>query len=228
MPDNIYISASLLKDYLDCPRKVHYRLNFPELTIQTPEMVVGNIVHTTLEKFWDGRVVAVEYVKAQSMLNHLTLMHTDKALLCVSNFFDFFQGLVTAEDKIEYRFKIPFGDAFLVGKIDRVGAFGYVIDWKTSSNHTSNVNRDPQFILYQYVYEQIFEKAPSSVMRANLIDGSIDTYSRDKIMEYSIINSVIPSAIESIRKGTLSPTGLFVGKCARCPAKIACWKDLGY
>jgi len=228
MPDNIYISASLIKDFLDCPRKVHYRLNFPDLTIQTPEMTVGNIAHSIIEKYWNDRTLAITNAKIQANLWKLTLMHTDKLLLCVNNFFDFFQDLVTPNDKIEYRFKIPYLDSFIVGKMDRVGASGYVIDWKTSATHTNSVNKDPQFILYQYVYEQLFNKSPSSVFRANLIDGSVDTYSRDKILEYSIINTVIPVIIDSIRTNTLYPSGLFTGRCARCPSKTACWKDLGY
>jgi hypothetical protein len=226
--DSIFISASLLRDYLECPKKVFYRLNFPELSLQTPEMIVGNIVHSALEMFWIDNKLAIKYTRDQAEKHRLLPMHIDKALLCVSNFFDLFQNLVTDKDLVEYRFKIPFGTSYIVGKIDRIGALGYVIDWKTSSMTTRNIDKDVQFILYQYVYEQLFKKVPSSVMRVNLVDGSINTYSRDKILECSIINVVIPVVIAAIQQETLSPLGLFIGKCARCPAKIACHKDLGY
>jgi CRISPR/Cas system-associated exonuclease Cas4 (RecB family) len=228
MPDNIYISASMIKDYLDCPRKVYYRINHPDLSVQTPDMIVGNIVHSTLERAWSDRDDAILYSAAQVAQSNLSGKYIDKVALCVNNFFDFFQPLVTGKDEIEYKFKIPYGRAFIVGKMDRVTSGGYVIDWKTSTNHTSNVSRDPQFILYHYVYEQIFKIEPTLVLRANLIDGSLDTYLTDKIMEYSIINSVIPIIIESLDRQSLSPTGLFSGKCSRCPYLDACHKDLGY
>lgn len=226
--DSIFISASLLKDYLECPRKVFYRLNFPELSVQTPDMIVGIIVHSTLEKFWNDKDAADKYAKEQMEKSKLSPKYCEKAYLCISNFFNYFSFLVSYDDKIEYRFKIPFGTAFIVGKIDRITSSGYIIDWKASPMSFRVTSRDPQFILYQYVYEQIFGKPSTGALKVCLVDGKAMPYSRDKVVEYSIINNVIPAVIVSIRDNVLLPIGLFTAKCARCPYIAACHKDLGY
>jgi CRISPR/Cas system-associated exonuclease Cas4 (RecB family) len=228
MPDNIYISASMLKDYLECPRRVYYRINSPDTSTQTPEMIVGSIIHSAIEKYWNDREGAFKYALAQYIENNLDIQYIDKATLCLSNFFDYFYALVSDGDLIEFKFRLPFGSAFLVGKMDRVTENGIIIDWKTSTTHKNDITKDPQFILYHYVYEQIYKTAPNSVVKANLIDGSINTYTRDKVLEGSIINTVIPEVIESIRSGSLAPTGLYTGKCHRCQSKAACYRDIGY
>jgi hypothetical protein len=191
-------------------------------------MIVGNIVHSTLERSWDDEDSAIMYADDLSKKNKLTPKYCDKVRLCISNFFLLFSFLVSDNDKIEYRFKIPFGTAFIVGKMDRITSSGIIIDWKASVTFSGTISRDPQFILYQYVYEQIFEKSPTSVLKVCLVDGGIIPYSRDKIVEYSIINNVIPAAIISIRDNVLLPIGLFTKKCYQCSYITACYKEMGY
>lgn len=229
MPETIYISASLLKDYLECPRKVHYRLNYPELSVESAEMAIGNIVHSVLEKHWDDRLLAYTYSETLSYKFGLSSKHEKKVKLCVENFFSSFRELVGGSDLIEYRFKIPIGlSLFIVGKMDRITSTGLVIDWKTSSMPSKSIDKDPQFILYQYAYEQMFKKNPLKVMKINLVDNAVTTYSRDKVLEFNLMNTLIPVVVSNILRDTLSPTGLFSGKCFRCPFKETCLNKLGY
>jgi CRISPR/Cas system-associated exonuclease Cas4 (RecB family) len=227
MPNEIYISASLIKDWLDCPRKVSYRLNSPEMSIQTPEMFLGTIVHETLEKHWDDKTHALEWVDYKTEKLKLDEKLRAKGRSCVINYFTHFANLTSDEDKIEYKFKIPFRDSFLVGKMDRITKSGCIIDWKTSVRRTSNISGDPQFILYSYVYEKVFGRQPSGAMKIHLPNNEIATYVRNPILEYNMINDIIPTIIESIKSGLLAPSGLFSGKCYRCSCSEACKSDLG-
>lgn len=228
MPDTIYISASLLRDYLECPRKVYYRLNHPELSVESANMVVGNIVHSVLERYWKTYSQANLYAIGLSSKFGLASKYEKKVRLCIDNFFESFTNLIGEKDLIEYRFKIPMGSSFIVGKMDRITSTGCIIDWKTSSMPSRNIDRDPQFILYQYVYEQIFKKRPTSVMMVNLVDNSVITYSRDKVLEFNLMNTLIPVVIDDLLGNTLSPTGLFLGKCFKCPFRETCLNKLGY
>jgi CRISPR/Cas system-associated exonuclease Cas4 (RecB family) len=229
MGSGIYISASLLKDYLECPKKVFYRINYPEASIETPEMSAGNIVHSMAELYWNDKVSGLSYCQAKINEKKLPAKNSDKVMLCADNFYTNFSSLLSEEDLIEYRFKLSFGNAFLVGRMDRVrtSTGGFIIDWKSSSSTLKNIARDVQFILYQYVYERIFEKSPTSVLRVCLEDNEVLTYTRNKILEYNLINNIVPMVIKSIEIGELSPVGIFSGKCGRCPHSITCYKDLG-
>lgn len=228
MHKDIYISASMLKDYLDCPTKVYYRLEHPELSFQNEDMTAGEIVHNTLQYFWNDRIRSNAYIMTESEKAGLDIRHIDKVNLCVSNFFDSFHTFCSDKDRIEYRFKIPVGDVFLVGKMDRILSSGVIIDWKTSALAPKNISDDPQFILYHYAYEQIFGKPPSEVLRINLQTSEVTVYKRDKVLEYSIINSVIPALIATIKSGNFPPLGLYSGKCRKCPYLEACHRELGY
>lgn len=225
MPRDIYISASMIKDYLECPRKVYYRMNHPELGIQTPEMTAGIIIHYALERYWDSMGPAFEYINDQIAENNLSIDLTRRITSCMDNFFRHFSNLTSVLDHIEYRFKVPFMGAFIVGKMDRITKDGLIIDWKSSSSSKS-INKDPQFILYYYVYNQIFKRDPVGVARINLSDATINMYQRNKTLEYSIINHIIPVLIDSIKGGNLPPNGVFTGKCSRCSYFTACNGDL--
>jgi hypothetical protein len=225
--DQIYISASLLKDYLECPRKVYYRLDFPELIVQNEDMIVGNILHYAIEKYWNDDVSAFKYVETEEKNNNLSDKYREKIFTCLDNFYKNFRSLLSPEDLIEYRFKVEFGRAFLVGKMDRITKSGIVIDWKTSTSTSRNISRDPQFVLYHYAYQNIFNKPPVSVLKVNLYDATISTYERDSGVEFSLLTSLVNRVTTAIKEGEYPPTGVFTGKCGRCPCLTACHKELG-
>lgn len=229
MSDRVFISAYLLKDYMECPKKVYYRINYPDSSVQNQDMAAGSIVHSTLELHWKSRDEARIYALSEIESHFLDPRRASKVVTCVENFFDFFFNIVTEKDLIEYRFKIPYGSrVFLVGKIDRITPLGgMAIDWKTSTDTKGDLSRDPQFILYRYVQKELFGTEESSLIRANLTDGSVTSYVADPMFEYYLLGEVISSAIRSVDNSIYPPTGMFSGKCHRCSYKRICWNKLG-
>ena len=138
MPKDIHISASLLKDYLECPLKAHWRSTYQVEIVETPYMVVGSLVHNIIEDFWNDKEQALFMAKEACTMKGIQEPFLTKVKDCVDNFFEHFAPLLSAEDKIEYRFKLPFGKAFIVGKIDRITSTGIIIDWKTGVSHTKS------------------------------------------------------------------------------------------
>lgn len=228
MYENLFISAYLLKDFLDCPRKVHFRLNFSESSVQNPDMIVGSIIHEAIERHWESEGTFTKFVCTKLEEHGLGKKYYEKALICMENFFSKFRDLLKENDLVEYRFKEKLYDkVFLVGKIDRVLEDGTVIDWKTSSQYRGNLSKDPQFILYRYVQKNVLLKPVSPLIRANLLDGTVTPYAVDVHLEGYLFSEIIPSVIRSVVKGDLPQTGLYTGKCFRCQYKTLCWKEIG-
>jgi len=223
----INISASLLKDYLLCPRMVHYRLTLPKGGIPTPDMLVGNIVHWTLEKYWKDINTALNFCLKECSDNQLEKEHIDKAVKCINSFFKNFQWLTSPQDKIEVRFKLKISeDVFLTGRMDRILENHTIVDWKTSKESPRNITYDPQFIVYYLAYKQMYGVVPSSVIYASLYDGKMVGFVSNPLLTNSMVSGIIPAVIENIRLERLPPTGLYVGKCFRCQYKEICHYEL--
>lgn len=223
---SINISASLIKDYLICQKQVYYRINNPEFT-QTEDLLVGTLVHDSIEKYWKSRELASEYSREAGLSYRLSLEATNKIKRCLDIFYTHYSWLLSDTDKIEQRFKIPLGkDIFLVGKIDRIFDQS-IVDWKTSYHTPKTISNDPQFILYSYAYRHMFNKEPKKIMLVSLFANKVVTYDEDKDLTNSLLHDIIPSIIESIRKNTLPRTGLYrEGVCKNCKYINSCYKDI--
>jgi len=225
---SLHISASTIKDYLVCSRRVYYRLFQPERTLPSPEMLVGEIVHFALEKHWKSEKSAVDYIN--NNLDNLILR--SRAVSFIKNYFDNFQFLVSDNDQIEKRFKIKIpnqSDAYLVGKIDRINnSSNTIIDWKTKKS-PSSIDNDPQFMVYLIAYEYLYGNEPNSLLYVSLRDCKILRFKQDNNLMSILKNAIIPSLIGAIRNEKLVPTGLFDKKnCYLCNYKNACFEDNGY
>jgi CRISPR/Cas system-associated exonuclease Cas4 (RecB family) len=224
---SINISASLIRDYLSCPTKVFYRINHPETSIQSKEMLLGEIVHKAIETSWDFPELAKEYVTRLSRSKLPGDWDSELfATTCIKNYWEIFRGMLSENDQIEKFFKIEFSEGvYIVGKMDRVTSDGLVIDWKTNRKTPKSITYDPQFILYHWAYTKLFNKQPKGVYYASLTDGSILRLSPDTPHYKSLFEDLIPSIISDIKNQNLPKTGIFTGACYRCPYKEACLQE---
>jgi CRISPR/Cas system-associated exonuclease Cas4 (RecB family) len=223
----INISATLLKDHLECPKRTDFRLNHPELIgVPTPDMLVGTYVHTAVEKYWNNKDAAIQYIDKK--LLSLPQEYWSKALKSLSSFFDNFQWLCTPEDKTEVSFKLPIeNNAFLTGRIDRIVNNSIVIDWKTGREAPKSINTDVQFILYHEAFKRMYNKKPASVFYISLLSNKMVTYFENSSLTGELLSFIIPSVVKNIKENNYPATGLLNGKCFRCAYKDPCWQEKG-
>jgi len=224
---SIFISASMLEDFISCNRKVYYRINHPELAIKNKEMVIGDIVHKAIEKYSNDEEACYEYSEKELS----TRLPKDYSSIkfskdCLQSFFHVFREQLHDNDKIEVRFKLPHGkDVFIVGKMDRISN-GNVFDWKTARRPLSNLSGNIQFILYNWAYKELYGKEPYGVYYAALTNGALVRYKHDEVAEKVLFSEVIPDALEVIRRGDYIHNGIFRKACYRCSYSETCLKEL--
>jgi len=221
----INISASTLKDYMDCPKKVDFRLNKSGTGAQTRPQLLGTVIHYILEKHWQNDRVALAEMRKQFIkYPELTLVDQTKIELCVQNFFRLYGNILTSNDEIEKFFKIPWGrDVQLVGKLDRIHN-NVVYDWKTGAP-PEDINRDPQFILYYLAYKKLYNKEPSAVSYVSL--PNMKTYMYRPVQGYiDELTNIIPLVANEIRQKHFPKYGLFSFRtCANCAFQKPCWGE---
>jgi CRISPR/Cas system-associated exonuclease Cas4 (RecB family) len=224
---SIYLSASSLKDFIACNRKLYYRFNKGDIEVQeTKDMIVGNIVHYAIEKFWDLYPGASFYMigECKKLLPNDT-ESVDYALACYRIYVENFKKFLSYDDDIEYKFKVPFEkDVFIVGKMDRISQ-GRVFDWKTDRRPLTNVSNEVQFILYNWAFKKQFGANPSGVYYASLMNGSLIRYSSDPVNEDALFTEVIPQALQAIKNKEYPRNGIFRRSCCKCPYVGVCLKE---
>jgi len=223
----IFLSASLLREYVQCNRMVFYRTNRPETATQSKEMIIGEIVHKAIELYWNNEVLSQGYVFGR-MKEQLPNEPVTYASHCLRNFHSYFQEMLSEYDDIELQFKIPYEKGvYIVGKMDRITPVGNVIDWKTDRNPATNISSDIQFILYNWAYGKLYGKKPASVYYAALGNGSLVQLNYDKVKEDILVNEIIPLAIRDIKSKNFTRTGIFRKACYRCNYANPCLTDIG-
>lgn len=223
----VHLSASLIKDYLECPKKVYYRINFPEFSLPTPDMIVGSIVHSALEYYWKDQTKLISYCDAKALELGIQNDHYTKLMGCITAFNNFRQYLFD-DDIIENYFKVNISGIDIVGKMDRILHTGTIIDWKTTTKLPKTLKNDIQFIIYSIVYNILYDKPATSLLYISLTNNQILSYIPDKISEDVIINEIIPRISNDIKTKNLPCTGLYINNCYRCQYKGSCYKELGY
>lgn len=154
----------------------------------------------------------------------VTGTYLDNAHFYLNTFFDSFVSSLSSEDLVEHNFKLPlYDDVFIVGKIDRISR-GNVFDWKTGTIRSKRLGNDPQCIIYQYAYEQLYNKKPNGVFLAALATGELIPYVESPMHTDELFSIIIPRMIKTIRSGNYERLGLFNGGCFRCPYRIGCLK----
>jgi CRISPR/Cas system-associated exonuclease Cas4 (RecB family) len=230
----VHLSASLVKDFLSCPKKAYYRINRTGQSEQTTEMAVGSLVHEVLEKNWLERKAALG--TAATLVDTYGLPgEIIKANKMINSFFDMFpQGFFSEDDSIESYFKVPYRkDVLLTGKIDRIHN-GIVYDWKTGSSPPDDINRDPQFIIYYMAYKRLYKTEPKTLCYVSLSNKRIYYFTPIKEVIEEFEDLVIPSIVSSIRDNRFPRNGMFDYRICqreypkyRCPFQNVCWPELG-
>ena len=215
----IYISQSLIEDFLSCNRKAYYRINKPELSLPVREMVIGDVVHKAIEDFWNDRESALDYSDAQlksRLPDDKSALLTAEATL--TTYFDKFSELLSPNDLVEQKFKVPhpkYPDVSIVGKMDRISNKA-IFDWKTTKRPPTDISKSPQFILYHWAYTQLYKENPTAVYYASLTEGSLIMYKRDLQAEQSLIYDIIPDIVTAIKQENFIQNGIFRKACFRC------------
>jgi CRISPR/Cas system-associated exonuclease Cas4 (RecB family) len=223
----IHISASLLEDYLSCNRKVYYRTIRSETQVQNKEMVIGEVVHSAIEKYWDDQIDAHMFSTRELAIRLPN--DADAALFAdnsIKSYFECFRQFLTPDDKIELKFKIPFGkDVFIVGKMDRISN-GSIFDWKTARTPPKSISSSVQFVLYNWAYKKLYNSEPSGVYYAALASGALIRYKHQLMVEAVLLDEIIPQAIAAMKNKEYIRNGIFRKSCYRCPYQYACLKEL--
>jgi len=219
----IFVSASVLKDYIKCSQMAYYRIFEPELKVSNREMIIGDITHKVIEKAWQNRDVALNLAKSLCEKQEVDKVGIQSIEHFINTFFERFTPLLGKDDKIEKFFKVKLvePDVYLVGKLDRINR-STVIDWKTNANPPKKISNDPQFIIYDMAYKLIYGKPPEGIYLAALADGSLVRYTESKEHADTLTVDIIPKFVETIRRKEFVKTGLFNGSCYRCPFKVPC------
>jgi hypothetical protein len=222
---NIRLSASLVRDYIVCPKRAYYRLYEPEQAISDAATNIGIIVHELIEKYWSSSSAMASNVKP--MLDKYNLQsHEDDVFKCIFNFQKFTQYL-SEEDTVEKFFSLPYDTTTIVGKMDRITKDGMIFDWKTG-NPPLNLTRDPQFILYYLAYKKMTGKAPRAVYYASLAKGTLTMFQPDSAVIRDFETNLLPTVLNQLRARIFPRYGLYAyNACTRCSYYHHCFTELG-
>jgi CRISPR/Cas system-associated exonuclease Cas4 (RecB family) len=224
----IRISESLIKDFLLCPKRADFRINYSGESIQTSKEATGSIVHAVLERSWRNSKEALEEIEIQIRKYNLK---SDSKLIykCIANYFSTFRNMVGEGDTVETFFNIPFSKGVqLVGRIDRITTNGIVIDWKTGESEPEDIERDIQCMFYYLAYKKLYGREPSGVYLAFLAKKKLIMYKPNPLLLNKLEYEIIPTVIRGIKNQEFPHNGLFqYHACKNCNFINSCWGNLG-
>lgn len=217
----VYISASSLSDFISCSQKVFYRINKPFKEIPSREMKLGIAVHKAIELGWNDKKLAEKTVEEQCKKLGLSKTDFDISKTMINNFFSLFRDLLKEEDLVEQNFKLSlYDDVYLVGKMDRISG-GSVFDWKTGKLPRS-IDNSTQCMVYEFAYNKLYNKSPTNIFMASLIEGRLVKYNRNDFYVTEIFEKIIPRMVKTIRENSYERVGMFNHSCFRCQFKQGC------
>jgi RecB family exonuclease len=225
---SISISASGVKDYIECPLRWWFRRNLSGEGEKSPELIVGLTVHDAIHKHWDNENLALAYsMKEVKDMRPADVLKTQKM---VKSFFTNFKYYLSSRDTSEHSFSIPlpgYKDVLVRGRFDRISKHGQIFDWKTTAKPPKNIDNDVQFIIYHWAYRKLYNKTPSGVYYAALSEGKLITFNYDKNLESVLFDNVIPEMIKAIKAERFPALGFFNDKCYWCQFRSDCHKEFG-
>jgi CRISPR/Cas system-associated exonuclease Cas4 (RecB family) len=228
------LSASAIRDYISCPSKLKYRMYVSGEAIKTPQMILGTVVHRVIENYkqWntvkEGLVLANHYLDQDKSV--LPLEQINNMEIALSNYNKEFRYISEQSINLEYEFSFPLKSAGinLIGRMDVIGE-NYIADWKVTESTPIMLHNDPQFILYDWAFEQHNKKKPDRVMYINLLKKQVMDYFRNDYYFNNLLNVVIPSIVNN---KYYYPKGLYeyvrsekYRICNKCPFKSICWGE---
>lgn len=221
------LSATSIIDFLDCSYK--WKLKQQDEADIAKEATLGIIVHKVLENYPKiSKEIELQkyglYLLKQFYLDN-DLESLDLVNRCIYNFFNIpTKSCLSSNDLVEWTFSIPVAENILFGRIDRI-ANSLLFDWKTSSKIPYEINKNIQFIIYDFAYEKIFNKPANEVYYVNLNKGISIPYVRDKYIFNEFFQETLPRISKLIKIGIYSREGIYRNKCHKCKFKQVCLGD---
>jgi hypothetical protein len=218
----IYISMSLIKDLLDCPKKLDFRTGGSVVPEPSKEMSEGNIVHAVLEKTWNNQKLAQDALK-EELAKYSIKLDVKKMETCIKNFFIMYGGNLSSSDDIEKFFKVRYSkDVTLVGKFDRIHN-NVIYDWKTGKFPPVDMNKDVQFMIYYLAYRLINKKDPSAMVYVHLPSKRNYIFKPKESYLEEFEATMFPYIISEVKKKDKIRLGIVkYGICQKCTFRRAC------
>jgi CRISPR/Cas system-associated exonuclease Cas4 (RecB family) len=227
------LSASAIRDYISCPKKLKYRMNVSGEAVKTPQMILGTIVHKVIENYkkWntiqDGLILANHYLDQDGVA--LPKEQLDNMRIAITAYMNF-RNYSENANYVEFDFFLPLKSEgiSIIGRMDAIGK-DYIVDWKVTESLPMFLHNDPQFILYDWAFEQIRKEKPKKVLYISLLHNKIVEYNRNDYYFNNLFREVIPSIVNN---KYYYPKGLYeyvraekYRICNKCPFKSVCWGE---
>jgi len=222
--ESINLSASTISDYISCPRKVYYRLYRPDIKVETDALIIGNLVHNTLEKYSDDFMSAMEYISSSKVSNDIK----SKAADMVAKYFRYFTDIVDSDDNIEEFIRFSINKYPFIAKIDRYND-RRIIDWKTSKKSKGNgVESDIQSIIYAEAFKSKFGNYPEQILFVNLRNVDVSHAKVKSRFKDYFLSEIVPYVYDGIKSNKFPALGRFnwYSPCKYCQYKDICTADI--
>jgi len=230
----LYLSASFIKDFIECPYRAKLRRDIPEQAVVSDDVIFGEIVHSAIEKFndydtglefclneWKNRKTKTSFLEEElpeppkSFRKMLKGYYGDIISQINPDGFEYVQKEVMVKHQLD-------ADTMLIGKFDRIQV-DKVFDWKTAMKPPDQYDlSDFQFYFYDYLFNLIYDMEPQ-IFYGYLYGG--------RIYEVNILPSmrnntkyVVQEVANSIRAGIDYRVAGF--QCRRCFYRLPCYSEM--
>jgi len=231
----LYLSASLIKDYLSCPQKAEYRLAGEE-QIANAYFVRGIAVHETLENqeletLEDAKPWFAERFSqlVQERNPEFPYRQTYSSMLRDSyKMLDNYYNIINIQEppiqEVELFFNVAIGDIEFSGKIDQIRD-GAIYDWKTATKPPDEftLKADYQFTLYGLAYKKLFGEYPRKIYYGYLFGGKVFEMKRKQV-DYDYLYLVAQQVRLGI-ENNIFPRNYDRYGCSFCPFKHLCFDN---
>jgi len=231
----LYLSATGIKDHLDCAYRLYLRREKPKSAIVSDDAIFGGIVHEGIEKYdtYDD-ALAFGLAEWDRLKNDNRFLPTKSKP--PKSFRKMFKGYYNSileeinadgfeQAERELKFKIPWrkNEVMLVGKWDRVQE-NKLFDWKTGMRPPDKYDlRDFQFCFYDLAYELVYGQRPEQFY-GYLYGGSLYPIDIPEQLRYNTVKLVDRVADELLEQNEpLRVTGY---QCKRCFYREICHNEL--
>ncbi len=231
----LYLSATGIKDFLDCPKRSKYRRDKKESAVIDVHVDFGGIVHTAIEDF-DTYDEALEFSLAEWETRYNTNSFMGKTTKTPKSFRKMFKGYYNeilpaithdgfeiAEKEIMVEHVAPFdSNIMLIGKFDRIQT-EKIWDWKTSMKPPDVYDlQDFQFYFYDYLFRLVYDMEPE-LYYGYLYGGSTHKIEINKTMQDNTLDLIKHVADEMYEGIEHRVTGY---QCRRCFYRGICYSDM--
>lgn len=230
-----YLSATAIKDWLECPQKLEYRINgVPQKT--NAYFTRGTAVHETIE---NQSISTVEdarlffFIRFSELVNEqnpeFPFRTSFASMVKESNqMLDYYYNWVNIHEppikEIEKFFKVNINGIDFSGKIDQIRGKN-VYDWKTKTKEPDQVvlKADYQFTLYGMAYKELYGEYPENVYYGYLYGGKLYKLERTR-KDYKYLEDVAGKIIIA-SENEIYPRNYGEYNCKFCAYRYKCFND---